>query len=158
MECASYEQLHTLLNTCKFSCLATVNADGTPWLSPLYVDFDAEGSVYWVSPQAAAHSSNVRRTGKGFMTLFNTSGEANAYGIYLKIDIIELSHRSAIQHALQTYSSDVGTPSYQTLSGKYPRRMYRGIPTGAWTNAWGLDPHGNYIDGRKNIDIQKIFS
>lgn len=52
--------------------LATVNSDGTPHLSPVFMVFNAELKGFWSSRADSLHSLNIDRTKNIFLTIFDS--------------------------------------------------------------------------------------
>ena len=62
--------------------LATVNADGTPWSTPLHVASDGE-YVYWFSKESTVHSQNIARDPRVSLTLFSPDESRGPKGVYV---------------------------------------------------------------------------
>ena len=62
--------------------LATVNADGTPWSTPLHVASDGE-YVYWFSKESTVHSQNITRDPRVSLTLFSPDESRGPKGVYV---------------------------------------------------------------------------
>ena len=70
--------------------LATVNADGTPWSTPLHVASDGE-YVYWFSKESTVHSQNITRDPRVSLTLFSPDESRGPKGVYLNGQVELLS-------------------------------------------------------------------
>lgn len=62
--------------------LATVNADGTPWSTPLHVASDGE-YIYWFSKESTIHSQNIARDPRVSLTLFSPDESRGPKGVYV---------------------------------------------------------------------------
>ena len=62
--------------------LATVNADGTPWSTPLHVASDGE-YIYWFSKESTVHSQNITRNPRVSLTLFSPDESRGPKGVYV---------------------------------------------------------------------------
>ena len=62
--------------------LATVNADGTPWSTPLHVASDGE-YIYWFSKESTVHSQNIARDPRVSLTLFSPDESRGPKGVYV---------------------------------------------------------------------------
>ena len=62
--------------------LATVNADGTPWSTPLHVASDGK-YVYWFSKESTVHSQNIARNPRVSLTLFSPDESRGPKGVYV---------------------------------------------------------------------------
>ncbi len=71
-----------LLKTVRHAAIATVNEDGTPHNTPLFLIRSARlDAIYWSSHPDSLHSKNIERTGNIFVVLY----EANqGGGLYIK--------------------------------------------------------------------------
>ncbi len=63
--------------------LATVNEDGSPWVTPVHVFADSE-AVYWFSKETPQHSQNVARDPRVSVTLFSTDLSAGPKGVFIQ--------------------------------------------------------------------------
>ena len=69
-----------LLATVRHGVIATVNQDGSPHNSPVFMAFDADHNAYWASNPDAVHSQNIARTGQVFIVIFDSVGAGG--GLY----------------------------------------------------------------------------
>lgn len=83
--------------------LATVNADGTPWSTPLHVASDGE-YVYWFSKESTVHSQNITRDPRVSLTLFSPDESRGPKGVYVNGHVELLSGDSE-----QTAREIIGT-------------------------------------------------
>ena len=70
--------------------LATVNADGTPWSTPLHVASDGE-YIYWFSKESTVHSQNITRNPRVSLTLFSPDESRGPKGVYVNGQVELLS-------------------------------------------------------------------
>ena len=70
--------------------LATVNADGTPWSTPLHVASDGE-YIYWFSKESTVHSQNIARDPRVSLTLFSPDESRGPKGVYVNGQVELLS-------------------------------------------------------------------
>lgn len=63
--------------------LATVNADGTPWVTPLHVAVDEE-MVVWLSSENTQHGQNIARDNRISLTLWSNTEVENVKGVYVQ--------------------------------------------------------------------------
>ena len=83
--------------------LATVNADGTPWSTPLHVASDGE-YIYWFSKESTVHSQNIARDPRVSLTLFSPDESHGPKGVYVNGQVELLSGDSE-----QTAREIIGT-------------------------------------------------
>jgi general stress protein 26 len=62
--------------------VATVNEDGSPWVSPVHVFSDDE-AVYWFSDANKQHSLNIDRDPRVSLTLFSPDASKGTKGVYI---------------------------------------------------------------------------
>ena len=76
------KQVNELFTENILATLATVNADGTPWGTPLHVATDGE-YVYWFSKESTVHSQNIARDARVSLTLFSPDESRGPKGVYV---------------------------------------------------------------------------
>lgn len=69
--------------------IATVNDDGTPWVTPVHIVSDDE-AVYWFSKETTQHSQNIARTSKVSLSLFSPDLSRGPKGVYINGDAEKL--------------------------------------------------------------------
>lgn len=62
--------------------VATVNEDGSPWVSPVHIFSDDE-AVYWFSDANKQHSLNIDRDPRVSLTLFSPDASKGTKGVYI---------------------------------------------------------------------------
>lgn len=152
-------RVRELLATERHAAVATVNADGSPHNTPLFVVFDDELNGFWVSSAQAAHSQNVARTGRAFVTLFSSSGAGG--GLYIDANV-EVLEGEALDVGLKTFNArlqTLGRPAIPTaqLSGDASQRLYVARPNKMWVNMSTKDPAGRVLgDERHEITAEDL--
>ena len=86
--------------------LATVNADGTPWSTPLHVASDGE-YVYWFSKVSTVHSQNITRNPRVSLTLFSPDESHGPKGVYVNGQV-ELLRGDSEQAAREIIGTRLG--------------------------------------------------
>ena len=76
------EQANLVFDENVLGVLATVNADGSPWATPLHVVSDGT-AVYWFSRQTTAHSKNIVRDARVSLSLFSPDESKGPKGVYV---------------------------------------------------------------------------
>ncbi len=69
--------------------IATVNEDGSPWVSPVHIFSDHE-AVYWFSTEDKQHSLNLDRDSRVSLTLFSPDASKGPKGIYINGSVEKL--------------------------------------------------------------------
>ena len=62
--------------------IATINDDGTPWVSPVHIVND-DTAVYWFSMEDKQHSQNVARDPRVSLSLFSPDLSRGPKGVYI---------------------------------------------------------------------------
>jgi hypothetical protein len=76
--------------------IATVNEDGTPWNTIVSTSHDKQLNFYWGSSPENVHSQNIRRDGRVFVTIYDsTVPEGTGEGLYLLGQAEELGPEKA---------------------------------------------------------------
>jgi len=145
--------------------LGTVNADGNPHISPLFLAYDADLRFIWSSGTAAVHSKNIEREGQVFITIFD-SITAHGGGLYLQATARAVQpYEPAFAQAFQTFNdrkAQFGAQaSPQSNYENSTQTLYMATPQKFWVNMLQKDENGAVIgDGRIEIalsDIQKCL-
>lgn len=71
-----------IINENLIGALATVNVDGTPWVTPLHVFADDE-NVYWFSTLERQHSGNIKNNGRVSLSLYDADTTGGLKGVYI---------------------------------------------------------------------------
>ncbi len=87
------EEARKVLNENLVGAIATLNEDGSPWVTPVHIAAD-NTSVYWFSKETAQHSLNVARNAQVSLTLFSPDLSRGPKGVYIqgkveKLDVVE---------------------------------------------------------------------
>lgn len=76
------EQAQAVFDENFIGAVATVNQDGSPWVSPVHM-FAEDGYVYWFSKPDKQHSENIAREARIHLTLFSTDTSRGLRGVYI---------------------------------------------------------------------------
>jgi nitroimidazol reductase NimA-like FMN-containing flavoprotein (pyridoxamine 5'-phosphate oxidase superfamily) len=139
----------------KYMTLATVDADGRPWVTPVYFTPDGHADFYWVSSPDAEHSLNVARNPEVSIAIYDSSvavGQASA--VYLRARA-ELVPDDELERCAAFYSARLaGLRSFTADELRAPAdlRLYRARATEHWLLIRGRDPeYGTGIDSRRRV-------
>ncbi len=138
--------------------IATVDANGQPWNSPVYSAFDEAYNFYWASDQNGQHSKNIAANNKIFIVIYDsTAPEGTGEGVYIQAKAYMLTQTEEIEHALRYLDGRVNKKKdpqtrLAQFQGEKPRRVYKAVPEKVWINDDG-DIDGNYIDIRREVDL-----
>lgn len=76
------DEARAILNDNLVGAIATLNEDGSPWVSPVHIASD-ETAVYWFSKETTQHSVNIERNAQVSLTLFSPDLSKGPKGVYL---------------------------------------------------------------------------
>ena len=125
-----------LLDANRYLTLATVNADGRPWTSPLYFAFAGERDFYWVSETDALHSRNLAGRPQVSIAVFDsTVAPYHGRAVYAAAQAREVSGDD-LDRGLEVYPGPGhrgGAPVTRSdVTGASPYRLYRATATDVW--------------------------
>lgn len=83
------DEARAILNDNLVGAVATINEDGTPWISPVHI-FSDDKAVYWFSDESRQHSENVERDARVSLTLFSPDASRGPKGIYINGSVAKL--------------------------------------------------------------------
>ena len=72
----------TIINENLIGAVATINADGSPWVTPLHIFADDE-NVYWFSTLERQHSGNIKNDGRASLALYDADTTGGLKGVYI---------------------------------------------------------------------------
>ena len=99
------QKARDLLKTIRHAAMATVNNDGSPHNTPIFFMYNPEFTkIYWGSHEEALHSQNIRRTGKLFVTIFDSKLPGQG-GIYITADNAHELSELSLNKALDIHNS-----------------------------------------------------
>jgi hypothetical protein len=125
----------SILGKIQYINLATVNEDGSPWNTPVSAAHDDQLNFFWGSSPDNVHSDNIRRDGRVFVTIYDsTVPEGTGEGLYLIGRAEELG-------------PEEGTAVYK----------YKFTPEHAWINDEAKNEDGSYKhDIRVELELDAI--
>lgn len=115
--------------------IATINEDGSPWVTPVHIVSDGE-AVYWFSMEDKQHSLNVARDPKVSLALFSPDLSRGPKGVYIngpvdKLDVDATTEAKKLLEAKIGFlpPNFIETTAYKLKIGE----LNRGKSTG---NCW----------------------
>lgn len=148
-----------LLQTVKHAALATVNADGSPHNSPVFMAFDEQLRGFWASDPLAQHSQNIARTHQVFMVLFDAVGKGG--GLYIRATARQLDE-TELPQALKVFNQARKRHLQEEIpavmfAADAPQRLFVAEPLQLWTNLAERNDAGFIIrDQRYEITPQDL--
>lgn len=142
--------------------VATADASGKPWVSPVGYVADDVYNLYWVSDKNAIHSKNVHeRTQVGIViTGANPSGELD--DVYFDAEAKELSNPEEIESAIRLRSTideleKFKINSVDDVTGDAAWRIYVARPLHVFKRSDG-EANGQAITVREEISLADLRS
>ena len=126
----------SLLDANLYVTLGTADADGTPWVSPVYFASADYAEIFWVSADDARHSRNIARRPRISMVIFDSQVPTyHGRALYLSATATELAG-SDLDRGLAVYPGAASRgatrlePADVTEPSRY--RLYRAVVTEAF--------------------------
>ena len=119
-----------LIDRSRYMTIATADADGRPWVSPVWFAHEDYAEFLWVSRPDARHSLNIKARRCVALVVFDsTAAPEDAQAVYIEAEAEE-GDAESLDRAVAVYSDrSVGTGlsawSAADVSGTAPRRLYR---------------------------------
>ena len=87
--------------------LATADADGVPWASPVWFANEDYRELYWVSYPGARHSQNIAVRPQIAMVVFDSTVPAGTgQGVYMTATAEQVTDLAAIEHGMGVFSRE----------------------------------------------------
>ena len=118
-------QYHDLFQKKAFAHLATLNGDGTPQVTPVWVDFDGT-HIRFNTARGRVKERNLRRTPNVAMAILDPD---NPYR-YLRVSgrVVEISERGAEQHIDTLAQKYLGQDRYPFRKTGEVRLLFKILP------------------------------
>jgi nitroimidazol reductase NimA-like FMN-containing flavoprotein (pyridoxamine 5'-phosphate oxidase superfamily) len=120
-----------ILDAGSYVVLATADADGVPWASPVWFAKEDYRELYWVSYPGARHSLNIAVRPQIAMVAFDsTVPPGTGQGVYMTATAEQLTDLAAIEHGMGVFSRESvrqGAEEWgpDKVSGEARLRLYR---------------------------------
>ena len=131
-----------ILDANHYMTLGTADADGRPWVSPVFFAADRYRDLYWISSPEATHSRNLAARPELSIVVFDSQAPVGTgQAVYMAATAAELSG-AELDQGLQVYPGERGlaagarakTPPEVLAPSLY--RLYRATVSAHWV----LDP------------------
>jgi nitroimidazol reductase NimA-like FMN-containing flavoprotein (pyridoxamine 5'-phosphate oxidase superfamily) len=134
----------SIIDANMYMTLGTADADGQPWVSPVYFASSGYSTFYWVSSPNARHSRNIVARPQISIVVFDSQASINTgQGVYMLAVAEELSDEKLIR-AVDTFSQKSqrdGAGAWKVEEVQAPA-LYR-LYGAAVLERWVLDPEGH---------------
>jgi len=150
------ERFRRAIDTTQYMTLATADADGNPWVSPVYFTPVEHRTFYWVSSPDAVHSRNIAVRPEVRIVFFDsTVAVGHAVASYVGATAGQVPD-DEVETAARVYSARLGGArsfGVDELTGDADLRLYAAHATSCEVLVRGGDPDfGAGIDGRRLVD------
>ena len=156
MEEAPYKA-RQLIDATRYMTIATADASGKPWSSPVFFAYDDKFTLYWVSFTDAVHSMNIRSRPQVAITILGTSPGHYGDGVYIDAEAVELNDVREAERAIQVLrrrpqESKFTVNSSADVLGAAVWRVYKAIPKEVYKRSDAdVIVKGQYITTRVKI-------
>jgi hypothetical protein len=124
------EAARALVDASSYMTLATADADGAPWASPVWFAHERYETFLWMSQPGARHSRNIAERREVAIVIFDSTvspDQRNA--VYVEADA-GIVPEAALADAVAVYSARSASRGLDTLAseevtGDAPWRLYR---------------------------------
>ncbi len=101
------EIARAVLDAGRYVVLATADADGVPWASPVWFATEDYREVFWVSYPGARHSQNIAVRPRIAMVVFDsTAAPLTGQGVYMSATAEQVTDPAALEHGLGVFSRE----------------------------------------------------
>jgi hypothetical protein len=97
----------SILDGVAYMVLATADADGEPWASPVWFATDGYDDLYWISRPDARHSRNIAARADISIVVFDsTNPPATRQAVYMRATARQVDDPPAIAHGVAVFTRD----------------------------------------------------
>jgi len=119
-----------ILDANRYLTLATADADGTPWASPVWYAHVGYSEFLWVSRPDARHSRNIAARPRVAIVVFDsTVREGDAEAVYVEATAEEVpeADRARVIEVFSARSVSTGSPAWtvEDVIAPAAHRLYR---------------------------------
>ncbi|OGG30653.1 hypothetical protein A2973_00095 [Candidatus Gottesmanbacteria bacterium RIFCSPLOWO2_01_FULL_49_10] len=144
-----------------YCTVATVDADGQPWSTPLFFHYDSEYALYVTSAIDSLHVQNWQVNPRISVSIFDSNTKLKSgNAVYMEAKVAEISIEElpgALEifyrrtHPLIVDRQPKGVSDY---SGTSPRRLFRIIPQHVYViDSRGHPVYKSLVDVRVEVDL-----
>jgi nitroimidazol reductase NimA-like FMN-containing flavoprotein (pyridoxamine 5'-phosphate oxidase superfamily) len=142
-----------ILDANHYMTLGTADADGRPWVSPVFFAADRYRDLYWASSPEATHSRNLAVRPELSIVVFDSKAPVGTgQAVYMAATAAELDG-DELERGLRAYPGEAGlaagarTMTPADVLAPSPYRLYRA----SVSRHWVLDPDAS-PDQRTPVD------
>lgn len=148
-------QVSRIIGANTYMVLATADASGTPWATPVYFRSRDDREFFWVSSPEARHSGNIGvRPEIGIAIFDSTVRPGTAEAVYLTATAAEVP-LDALDDGAEVFNrGDAGVITREEMTGDGPFRLYRAVATEHYLLLRGGNPeNARGADDRLRVDM-----
>ena len=126
-----HDMARAILDANRYMTVATADAEGRPWASPVWYAHDDYRELLWVSRPDARHSRNLAARQEVAIVIFDsTVPESEAQALYVEATGEELADPSRAIEVYSRRSQALGVRPWAMadVTGDAPHRLYRATP------------------------------
>lgn len=122
--------------------LATADAQGNPWASPVWFAADGYATFYWVSSPDVQHSVNIAGRPRVYIVVFDSTVPiSTGQAVYMSGDAAEVTDPAEVDRGMEVFSRESlaqGARGWTAADVREPKslRLYRARVAQHWV----LDP------------------
>lgn len=135
MDSSPQQRAKQLIETKTNMTLATSNASGVPWVSPVFYVPDDRHDLYWTSWCDAQHSDNIRRNSAVAIVIYHSAPRERVDAVYLAAQAVELNDPVEVGRGIEIMArrNDLQPEwwrinSISDVTDGGPWRIYRACP------------------------------
>jgi hypothetical protein len=139
--------------------LATADASGKPWSSPVYFAHDQAFTVYWVSFRQTVHSANIRVRPQVGISILGEPPDHEGAGVYFDAVATELRDLAEVERAIEVrrtrpQDKKFAVTSPRDVLGDAAWRIYRAVPVAVYQyHDAAKIVHGQHVDVRVPVTL-----
>lgn len=128
----------SILDGVAYMVLATADADGEPWASPVWFATDGYDDLYWISRPETRHSRNIAaRRDVAIVVFDSTNPPATRQAVYMRATAQQVDDPQAIAHGVAVFSHDsvaqgLGALTIDEVTGDTDLRIFRARVSEHW--------------------------
>ena len=121
------------MSTSRYMTIATADADGTPWVTPVWFAPDGHDGLLWVSDPRARHSRNIEARSRVAIVIYDSRvAPADAQGLYLTADAAQVDPASIAAFSRESVAQGLAAWSAEDVTGDARHRLYRATILERW--------------------------
>lgn len=131
------EHALALLSDNRYVVLATADAEGNPWATPVWFAPDGLDRLYWVSWPGARHSMLIEQRPEVALTVFDSTVASSAAAAFYATGDAGLVPDAELDHALRIFNQHslaqgLGEVTREHVTGAARLRLYAAELTATW--------------------------